>query len=211
MTGKFHPLDKYYEIAKKFDAILYIDDAHGFGVIGEGGRGIANHFNLNWENLLYVGSLSKALSSLGGFIAGNKEIIDYIKMTAPTFIFSGPLPLPNLAAALAAIDILDSAEGKQSLEKLWHNTKNVSQMLEKIGYQTNKGMTPIVSVYLGKIEKAVALTKACYEKGIFVNITANPAVPKNKNGIRISVNSVHDENDLKLLENVFSSLYRTVI
>lgn len=194
MDGDLAPLPEIVELAKKYNALTMVDDAHGEGVLGKGGRGIVDHFGLLGQVDIEVGSLSKAFSSTGGFIAGNKTLIGYYKLKARQRLFSISLSMPDTAAALEAIKIL--LESDAPVKKLWENVEYIKEGFEKLGFDTGNSETPIIPVMLGDEETAKRFSAKLYEEDIFATPIVFPMVAKGKARIRVIPSAGHTKEDL---------------
>lgn len=195
MDGDLAPLPDIVKLAKKYTAITMVDDAHGEGVLGKGGRGIVDHFGLVGEIDIEIGSLSKAFSVIGGFIAGKKVLIGYYNMKARQRLFSIALTIPDTAAALEAINILLNSE--EQVKKLWENTNYLKSEFKKLGFDTGNSQTPITPVMLGDEQVAVEFSKKLFEEGVFATPIVFPMVAKGKARIRVIPSASHSMEDLK--------------
>lgn len=202
MDGDIAPLKEIYAIAEKYDAITIIDDAHGEGVMGEAGRGIADHFGLHGKIDVEVGTMSKAFGVVGGYAAGSKKIVDYLRQRARPFLFSSAVPPADVAACTAAVDIL-SASG-ELVEKLWANTKYFKTKMLGLGFDLGQSVTPIVPVMIGDTAKAHALSKQLFEAGVFAMAITFPTVPKGKERLRVMMSATHSHEDLDFAANAFA-------
>lgn len=202
MDGDIAPLKEIYAIAEKYDAITIVDDAHGEGVMGEAGRGIADHFGLHGKIDVEVGTMSKAFGVVGGYAAGSKKIVDYLRQRARPFLFSSAVTPADVAACIAAVDIL-SASG-ELVERLWANTKHFKTKMLALGFDLGQSVTPIVPVMIGDTAKAHALSKQLFEAGIFAMAITFPTVPKGKERLRVMMSATHSHEDLDLAANAFA-------
>lgn len=194
MDGDLAPLPEIVKLAKKYDALTMIDDAHGEGVLGKGGRGIVDHFGLVGQIDIEVGSLSKAFSVMGGFIAGNATLIGYYNLKARQRLFSIALTIPDTAAALEAVNIL--MESDAVVKKLWDNVKYLKEGFQKAGFDTGHSETPITPVMLGDEEIARAMSVKLFEEGVFASPIVYPMVPKGTARIRVIPSASHEKKDL---------------
>ncbi|MDJ1500381.1 aminotransferase class I/II-fold pyridoxal phosphate-dependent enzyme [Xanthocytophaga agilis] len=183
--GDIVPLDQLCSLAKKYHAQVLIDDAHSFGVLGEGGRGTANHYGLNHEVDLVFSTFSKTLASIGGFVAGEKRVIDYLKHESSAFMFSCSPSASATAAALAALHVLQTEP--ELIRKLHFNAKVIRTGLQQMGYDVPDGQTAIVPVLLYDDAKACQLWQGLYDEGIFVNVFIAPAIPPGRAMLRTSL------------------------
>jgi 7-keto-8-aminopelargonate synthetase-like enzyme len=199
MEGDIINLPEVGNITKKYRARLLVDDAHGIGVLGKTGRGTAEHFGLEKEVDLIMGTYSKSLASIGGFIAGDADVIHYIKHFARALIFSASPPPASIAAVSAAVDIIESEP--ERLEKLWKNTNKMLKGLKELGFEIGPSETPIIPVIVEEDEVAFKFVMMLQEEGIFANVAVSPAVPPGKALIRTSYMATHTEEHLdKVLE-----------
>lgn len=196
MDGDLAPLPEIVRLAKEYDALTMVDDAHGEGVLGKGGRGIVDHFGLVGQVDIEVGSLSKAFSVLGGFIAGNQKLIGFYNQKARQRLFSIALTVPDAAAALAAVTILQESDAV--VKKLWDNVTYLKSEFQKAGFDTGHSETPITPVMLGDEEKAVAMSAKLFEEGVFASPIVFPMVPKGTARIRVIPSAAHEKKDLDL-------------
>lgn len=194
MDGDLAPLPEIVRLAKKYNALTMVDDAHGEGVMGKGGRGVVNHFGLVGEVDIEVGSLSKAFSSTGGFIAGNKTLIGFYKLKARQRLFSIALSIPDTAAALEGIKILLSSE--YLVDKLWENVNYLRAEFKKLGFDTGKTETPITPVMIGDEDKAKEFSTKLFELDVFATPIVFPMVPKGSARIRVIPSAAHKKKDL---------------
>ena len=194
MEGDIVNLPKVVELAKEYGARLMVDDAHGIGVLGKTGRGTAEHFGLEDEVDLIMGTYSKSLASIGGFIAGSEKVVHYIKHFARALIFSASPPPASVAAVSAAIDIIDNEP--ERIERLWKNTRKMLMGLKDLGFQVGPSETPIIPVLVGDNETAFKMIMMLQEEGVFANVAVSPAVPEGKALIRTSYMATHTEEQL---------------
>ena len=204
MEGDIVNLPKVVKLAKLHGARVMVDDAHGIGVLGKTGRGTAEHFGLEDEVDLIMGTYSKSLASIGGFIAGSEKVVHYIKHFARALIFSASPPPASVAAVSAAIDIIDNEP--ERIERLWKNTRKMLQGLKDLGFKVDPSETRIIPVLVGDNETAFKMTLMLQEEGIFANVAVSPAVPEGKALIRTSYMATHTEEQL---EKVLSAFEKT--
>ncbi len=189
MEGDIVDLPSMVKISKKYNADIMVDDAHGLGVIGNQGKGTSNHFGLTDDVSLVMGTFSKSLASIGGFIAADFDTINYLKHYARSLIFSASIAPSNAASVVAAIDIIE--QEPERIEKLWKNTNHAKKRLIDIGFNTGKSETPIIPLFVGDELKTFKLTRTLLDLGVFVNPVINPAVPKGDELIRFSLMATH--------------------
>jgi 8-amino-7-oxononanoate synthase len=198
--GNIAELDKITALAQKYNAKTLVDDAHAFGVIGEGGRGTASEFGVNDNTDLVMCTFSKTLASLGGFVAGEERVINYLKHHSPALIFSASPTPPSVAAALAALDIVIAEP--ERVQRLVSNAEFVRAGLKDAGFQVIDGRTAIVPVLIGDNKQAFGLWKGLFDDGIFVNVFIPPATPPNKSMMRNSFMATHKQDHLdKVVES----------
>ncbi len=194
MEGDLVNLPKVVELSKKYSAKIMVDDAHGIGVMGESGRGTSEHFGVEDDVDLVMGTFSKSIASLGGFVAGDAKVISYIKHFARALIFSASITPASVATAIATVDIIQTEPERR--EKLWNITKKMKSGFQALGYNTGPTETPIIPVIVGNDETAFMLWRLLREDGIFTNPVIYPAVPKGQSLIRTSYSATHSEEEL---------------
>ncbi len=194
MDGDIAPLDKIYEIANKHDLLLMVDDAHGEGVLGKGGRGIVDHFGLHGKVDVEVGTMSKAFGVVGGVVAGKSVIIEWLRQRGRPFLFSSAVTPADAAACLAAIDLLENST--ELVDRLWENGKYFKEGMRKLGFDTGLSSTPITPIMLGEAPLAQQFSRALFEEGVFAMAIGFPTVPKGKARIRVMISASHSKNDL---------------
>jgi 8-amino-7-oxononanoate synthase len=194
MEGDVAPLPEIVSVAQDYDAAVMVDDAHGIGVMGATGRGTSEHFGLEAEVDLIMGTFSKSMASVGGFIAGEATVIDYIKHRARTLIFSAAPPPASVAAALATVDIMENEPERR--EKLWANTRFFAEGLRSLGLDTGESKTPVVPVVVGEDFTALRMVQRLHEEGVFVNCVLSPATPPGRALIRTSLMATHSKEQL---------------
>jgi glycine C-acetyltransferase len=206
MDGDIAPLDKIYEVVKKYDAILMVDDAHGEGVIGKGGRGIVDHFGLHGKVDVEVGTLSKAFGVVGGVSAGNPVVVEWLRQRGRPFLFSSAMTVPDVAACLAAVDILE--ESTELVDKLWDNTRYFKAEMHRLGFDTGLSTTPITPIMLGEAPLAQQFSRELFEAGLFAMSIGFPTVPKGKARIRVMISAAHAREDLDKGLEIFAGMGR---
>jgi len=194
MDGDIAPLDRLQRISEKYDILLAVDDAHGEGVLGKGGRGIVDHFNLHGKVDIEIGTFSKAFGVIGGMVSGNAVIIDWLKQRGRPFLFSSAMTPPDVAACIAAIDVLESST--EYVDKLWKNATYFKTEMSKNGFDIGHSETPITPVMLGEAPLAQKMSKDLFENGIFATPIGYPTVPKGKARIRVMISAAHSQEDL---------------
>lgn len=204
MEGSIPPLSQILALAKKYEALILLDDAHATGVLGDEGRGTCEYFNAYHSSIIQMGTFSKALGSLGGFIAGNKDLIDYLRNKARSFIYSTALPPAAIATSIAAIKIIRN--NPKIRKKLWHNVNYLKEKLSKLGYNILNTPSQIIPIIIGDNERVLKISKILYEKGVFISAIRTPTVPKKTERLRLTVMSSHQREDLDYTIEVFSNL-----
>lgn len=194
MDGDLAPVPDIVRLAKQYGAITMVDDAHGEGVMGKGGRGVVDHFGLTGQVDIEIGSLSKAFSVMGGFIAGNKTLIGYYNLKARQRLFSIALTIPDTAAAIAAIKILQESDAP--VKKLWENVEFLRSEFKKQGFDIGHSKTPITPVMIGDEEKAKEFSAKLFDLDVFATPIVFPMVPKGTARIRVIPSAAHSKQDL---------------
>src|SRR5690606_3071528 len=206
MDGDIAPLPDIVEVAKKYNAIVMVDDAHASGVLGENGRGTVDHFGLHGQVDIQVGTLSKAIGVLGGYVAGRRVLIEYLIQRARPFLFSTSHPPAVTAACLAALDILES--DPTLIQRLWDNTRYFRAGLAELGFDVSGSETPIIPVIVGEGRKAMELSDRLFEEGVFAQGIAYPTVPRGKARVRTIVTAAHTRDDLDQAIAAFAKVGR---
>jgi len=206
MDGDIAPLDRIIEVAEAFDARVMVDDAHGEGVLGSHGRGIVDHFGMHGRCEIEVGTLSKAFGVLGGFVAGSRVLVDYIKQQGRPFLFSSSLSPADTAAAIAAVEVLESSD--ELVTRLWDNTEYFKKGMADLGFDTGFTETPIIPVMLYEAETAQAFSRALFERGFFAMAIGFPTVPRGQARIRVMMTAAHTTDDLDQALEAFGAVGR---
>lgn len=206
MDGDIAPLDKLCELAEKHNCVLMVDDAHGEGVLGEGGRGIVDHFGLHGRVDIEVGTLSKAFGVVGGLVAGKQSVIDWLKQRGRPFLFSSAMTVPDAAACLESVKILE--ESTELVDKLWANGDLFKKEMANMGFDIGHSTTPIVPVMLGEAPLAQAFSKRLFEEGVFAMAIGYPTVPQGKARIRVMNSAAHSSSDLEQALATFEKVGR---
>ncbi len=204
MDGDIAPLDKLADLAEAHNCILMVDDAHGEGVMGEGGRGIVDHFGLHGRVHIEVGTLSKAFGVMGGLVAGPKSLIQWLKQRGRPFLFSSALTVPDTAACLEAVHMLQ--ESAELVERLWANAALFKQEMQTLGFDTGQTVTPIVPVMLGEAPLAQQFSRRLFEEGVFAMAIAFPTVPAGQARIRVMNSAAHSQSDLEIALATFEKV-----
>ncbi len=194
MDGDVAPLDQIYEVVRQYEAILMVDDAHGEGVLGRGGRGIVDHYDLHGKVDIEVGTLSKAFGVVGGVVAGNPLVVEWLRQRGRPFLFSSAMTIPDTAACLAALDLLE--ESTELVDKLWANARYFKAEMKSMGFDTGKSTTPITPVMLGEAPLAQQFSRELFENGVFGMAIGFPTVPRGKARIRVMISASHEKADL---------------
>jgi glycine C-acetyltransferase len=196
MDGDIAPLPKLCDLAEKYNCIMMVDDAHASGVLGRGGRGTIDHFDCHGRVHIQVGTLSKAIGTMGGYVCGSRDLIDFLYLRARPFLFSTSHPPATAAACKAAFTLLDSPEGERLVKKLWANTKFFKRELKKRGFQFKVSETPIIPIHVGDAAKAFEFSKKLFEAGVFAPAVGFPTVAEGKARLRAIVSATHKRDEL---------------
>jgi glycine C-acetyltransferase len=196
MDGDIAPLPDLCELAEEYNCIMMVDDAHASGVLGRGGRGTVDHFQCHGRVHIQVGTLSKAIGSMGGYVCGSRDLIDFLYLRARPFLFSTSHPPATAAACQAAFLLLDSPEGEKLVKKLWANTKFFKKELKKRGFQYKASETPIIPIHVGDAAKAFEFSQKLFEAGVFAPAVGYPTVAEGKARLRAIVSAGHRREHL---------------
>jgi glycine C-acetyltransferase len=195
MDGDIAPLPELYEVAREHDILLMVDDAHGEGVLGRGGRGIVDHFDLHGRVDVEVGTMSKAFGVVGGIVAGKQVIVEWLRQRGRPFLFSSAMTVPDVAACLEAVDML--GESEDLVQRLWKNSDFLKRELANLGFDTGHTQTPIIPVMLGEAPLAQEFSRKLFEQGVFAMAIGYPTVPKGAARIRVMNTAAHTPDDLE--------------
>ena len=206
MDGDIAPLDRIAEVAEAHGILLMVDDAHGEGVLGRGGRGIVDHFGLHGRVHVEVGTLSKAFGVVGGLVAGSRVIVEWLRQRGRPFLFSSAMTAPDAAACLEAVQMLE--ESTDLVERLWANAETVRAALKAMGFDTGHSATPIVPVMLGEAALAQAFSRRLFEEGVFAMAIGYPTVPLGKARVRVMNSAAHSGEDLERALDAFARVGR---
>ena len=206
MSGHIARLPEIVGLARRYGARIVVDDAHASGVLGEDGRGTASHFGLEDEVDLIFGTFSKSFASVGGFVAGDRQVVNWIKHMARPFIFTAALPAMQMAAALKALDIMETEPWHR--EHLWANVRRLRDGLAALGFDTLGSETPILPILVGPDELTMRFWRAAWDAGVFTTPALPPSVPTGRAIIRTSVNANHTPEQLDRLLEVFAAVGR---
>jgi 8-amino-7-oxononanoate synthase len=196
MSGDIAPLDEIVSLGEAYKAAVMVDDAHGIGVLGRNGSGTCDHFGLTSRIHIIMGTFSKSLASLGGFIASDADTIEYLKHHSRSLIFSASMSPANASAALAALKIM--RREPERIERLWRNTQLMREGLLGLGFDLGASQTPILPVYCYDADKTLLMAMRLHQEGIFVNPVLPPGVPPNKSLIRLSLMATHTESQIQI-------------
>ena len=202
MTGELLLLPEIVTLAQKYGAIVYVDDAHGVGVMGDRGRGTANYFGLTDETDFSMGTFSKSFASTGGFIAGKRDFIDYIRHDARAFLFSAAMAPSAVETVASCLDII--LQDETLFPRLWNNVKMIRKGFKEIGFYTYNSQTPVIPVFVGDEIKALKIVKFLEKEGVFATPVMPPAVPKGEALIRTSYMATHTHQQLTKVLEVFA-------
>jgi glycine C-acetyltransferase len=202
MEGDIGPLPGLVEAAEKHGAIMMVDDAHSSGVLGRNGRGTIDHFGLHGRVHIQVGTLSKAIGVLGGYVCGSRALIEFLYHRARPFLFSTSHPPAVAASCMAAFDVLE--EEPERIQALWDNTRYFKQGLRAAGFNTGVSETPITPVIVGEARTAHALSAALFEEGVLATGIGFPTVPEGKARVRTIVTATHTRDELDRALEVFA-------
>jgi len=204
MDGDLAPLDKIVAIAKRYDCLVMIDEAHALGVMGENGKGLAEHFGVEKDIDIQMGTLSKAVGSFGAYCCGTNTLISFLINKARSFIYTTGMPPSVAAASLKAIEIIrDKPERRR---QLWNNTQYMKNALKKCGFNTMDSQTPIIPLLVKDSNVAVRFSKRLFEQGIFVNAIRPPTVPRNRARLRLTVMATHTQQQLDFALEKFKKI-----
>ena len=206
MDGDIAPLPDLVTVAEKFDILLMVDDAHGEGVLGHGGRGIVDHYKLHGRVDVEIGTLSKAFGVVGGYVAGKKEIVEWLNQRGRPFLFSSALTAADTAACIAGVNILEAST--ELVDKLWENARYFKSEMKRLGFDTGKSETPITPVMLGEASLAQSFSRKLFENGVFGMAIGYPTVPQGKARIRVMISAAHTREDLDRGLEVFGKVGR---
>jgi glycine C-acetyltransferase len=196
MDGDIAPLDEIVAVAEEFGCLTMVDDAHGEGVLGKGGRGIVDHFDLHGRVDVEIGTMSKAFGVVGGMVAGRAEIVEWLRQRGRPFLFSSAMTVPDVAACIEATVMLQESEDR--VQRLWENAALFKEAMQKLGFDTGQTETPIVPVMLGEAPLAQQFSRRLFEEGVFAMAIGFPTVPQGKARIRVMNSAAHSQEDLEV-------------
>jgi glycine C-acetyltransferase len=206
MDGDLAPLPALCELAEEFGCIMMVDDAHASGVFGKNGRGTVDHFNMHGRVDIQVGTLSKAIGALGGYVAGTRTLIDFLYHRARPFLFSTSHPPSVAATCIAALDVLQ--DEPQLIDRLWDNTKFFQAGLRRLGFNTGLSESPIAPVIVGEGARAMKLSDRLFQEGVFAMGIAFPTVARDRARVRTIVTATHTREELQFALDVFGKVGR---
>ncbi|MBP6787858.1 MAG: aminotransferase class I/II-fold pyridoxal phosphate-dependent enzyme, partial [Candidatus Promineofilum sp.] len=206
MDGDIAPLDAICDVAEAYGIMLMVDDAHGEGVLGRGGRGIVDHFGLHGRVDVEVGTLSKAFGVVGGLVAGKAIIIEWLRQRGRPFLFSSAMTAPDAAACIEAVAIL--SESTELIDRLWSNADLFRREMQAMGFNTGYSQTPIVPVMLGEAPLAQQFSRRLFEEGVFAMAIGYPTVAQGKARIRVMNSAAHSHSDIEIALETFSKVGR---
>lgn len=201
MLGDLAPLPDMVALARRYDARLMVDDAHAVGVLGQHGRGSSEHFGVESGVDLVVGTFSKSFATIGGFVAGRADVIDYLKHASRSVVFSASMPPSNVATVLACLDVIEAEPERR--ERLWRNVRRMKQGFDELGFEVIDHGSPILSIVIGSDEATFEFNRRLFEEGVFVNPVVPPAVPEGQSLLRTSYMATHTDEDLDAILGAF--------
>lgn len=204
MDGDIAPLDQLALVAEEHNLMLMVDDAHGEGVLGRGGRGIVDHYGLHGRVDIEVGTMSKAFGAVGGYVAGRQPVADWLRQRGRPFLFSSAVTPADVAACIAAVDLLE--ESTAMVDRLWENGRYFKAGMKRLGFDTGVSETPITPVILGEAPLAQQFSKRLFQEGVFATAIGFPTVPRGKARIRVMISAAHTNHDLDQALGVFEKV-----
>lgn len=204
MDGDLAKLPEIVKLAKQYDCLTYVDDAHGSGVLGESGRGSVDHFGLHGQVDFIIGTLSKAIGVIGGYVASSKNVKEWLLHRARPILFSTALPPAAVGAIIQSVTLL--MESTEYTDKLWDNARYFKAGLKQLGFDTGHSETPITPVMIGEEAKTMEFSKALLQEGVFVSGIVFPTVPKGTGRLRCMISAAHTKEDLDFAIKVFAKV-----
>ncbi len=204
MDGDIAPLDKIMDLAKKYNSTVMVDDAHATGILGANGKGTAEYFSLKEQPEITLGTFTKVFGGVGGFVVGSKELVDYLRVTARTYIFSAPIPPAISLGLIKSLEIINSEKERRA--KLLENVAYLKKMLNENGFDTLKSETQIIPIFIGDDQKAISASRKMLEYGIFAPCVRWPAVAHGQSRLRITIMSTHTHEQI---DTFFNALMKT--
>jgi glycine C-acetyltransferase len=210
MDGDIAPLPQLCDLAEKYNCIMMVDDAHASGVLGRGGRGTVDHHGCHGRVHIQVGTLSKAIGAMGGYVCGSRDLIDYLYLRARPFFFSTGHPPSVAATCQAAFALLDSPDGEKLIKKLWANTKYFKRLLKKKGFRFEGSETPIIPIHVGDAAKAFEFSAKLFDAGLYAPAVGYPTVAEGKARLRAIVSATHKRADLERAAEILSEVGKSL-
>ncbi len=210
MDGDIAPLPDLCTLAEKYNCIMMVDDAHASGVLGRNGRGTVDHLGCHGRVHIQVGTLSKAIGSMGGYVCGSRDLVDFLCHRARPFLYSTGHPPSVVATCQAAIALLDSPDGEKLIKKLWSNTKFFQRRLKKLGFSTGATQTPITPIHVGEAAKAFEFSRRLYDAGVYAPAVGFPTVAEGKARLRAIVTAAHKRADLERACEIIAEVGRSL-
>src|SRR5689334_3064537 len=210
MDGDIAPLPELCDLAEKYNCIMMVDDAHASGVLGANGRGTVDHHQCHGRVHIQVGTLSKAIGAMGGYVCGSRDLIDFLYLRARPFLFSTSHPPATVGACQAAFTLLASPEGEKLVKKLWANTKFFKRELKKRGFQFKVSETPIIPIHVGEAAKAFEFSKKLFEAGVFAPAVGYPIVAEGKARLRAMASATHKRDQLLKAANTLAEVGKSL-
>src|SRR5712672_282516 len=210
MDGDLAPLPELCTLAEKYDCTMMVDDAHASGVMGRNGRGTVDHFECHGRVHIQVGTLSKAIGAMGGYVCGSRELIDFLYRRARPFLYSTGHPPSVVATCQAAFTLLDSPVGEKLIKKLWSNTKFFQRRMKKLGFSIGSSQTPITPIHVGEAAQAFEFSRRLYDAGVYAPPVGFPTVPEGKARLRAIVTATHKRADLEQASEIMAEVGRSL-
>src|SRR5712675_2674310 len=210
MDGDIAPLPALCDLAEKYNCIMMVDDAHSSGVLGRNGRGTIDHLGCHGRVHIQVGTLSKAIGAMGGYVCGSRELVDFLYRRARPFVYSTRHPPSVVPTCQAAFTLLDSAVGEKLIRKLWSNTKFFQRRMKKLGFSIGASQTPITPIHVGEAAKAFEFSRRLYDAGVYAPPVGFPTVPEGKARLRAIVTATHKRADLERASEIMAEVGRSL-
>ena len=210
MEGDIAPLPQLCDLAEKHNCIMMVDDAHASGVLGRNGRGTVDHLGCHGRVDIQVGTLSKAIGAMGGYVCGSRELIEWLYHRGRPFLFSTSHPPSVAASCQAAFGLLDSPEGEKLIKKLWANTKFFKRRLKELGFSTGASETPITPIHVGEAAKAFEFSRRLFDAGLYAPAVGYPTVPEGKARLRAIVTATHKRAELERATEILAEVGRSL-
>jgi glycine C-acetyltransferase len=210
MDGDIAPLPQLCSLAEKYNCIMMLDDAHSSGVLGRGGRGTVDHLNCHGRVHIQVGTLSKAIGAMGGYVCGSRDLIDFLYLRARPFLFSTSHPPATVGACQAAFALLDSPEGERLVKKLWANTKFFKRELKRRGLRFGTSETPIIPIHVGEAAKAFEFSRKLFDAGVYAPAVGYPTVAEGKARLRAIVSATHKRDQLLRAAEILAEVAKSL-